>query len=136
VGRIPVITTLESLDEASLVRILIEPKNSLVKQYSKLLEMDGVGLSFDDDALEQIAKIAIERKTGARGLRSIMEKALEDTMYQVPSEHTISSVNITRDVVLKMGEPEFEHDDSRKPRQLKLAVPEHKRDGRERTPSA
>jgi ATP-dependent Clp protease ATP-binding subunit ClpX len=137
VGRMPVVTTLDSLDEESLVRILTEPRNSLVRQYAKLLEMDGVDLSFDDDALEEIAKIAIQRKTGARGLRSIMEKTLEDMMYRTPSDHTIMAVNITRDSVLRMGEPEIERDDSRKPRQLKLAVPpQDRRGGRERTPSA
>jgi ATP-dependent Clp protease ATP-binding subunit ClpX len=135
VGRLPVITTLESLNEESLMRILAEPKNSIVKQYQKLLEMDGVRLTFDEDALQQIAKTAIERKTGARGLRSIMESTLEDVMYSAPSDHTIESINITKDAVLKLGEPEYRRDPGRKPRQLKLAAPDQRR-GRERKPSA
>ena len=138
IGRIPVICVVDELSEDDLVSILTEPKNSLVRQYRKLLDMDGVDLSFDDEALREIAKIGNERKTGARGLRSIMETALEDVMYQVPSDHTITTVNITRDVVLKQGEPEIEHDPARKPRKLKLHVPadDSKRRGRERTPSA
>ena len=135
VGRLPVITTLESLDEEKLVRILTEPKNSLVKQYQKLLEMDGVKLTFDSEALEEIARIAISRKTGARGLRSIMETALEEVMYLAPSDHTIEAVHITRDSVLKLGEPVYTRDPARKPRQLKLSAPEQRR-GRERKPSA
>ena len=130
IGRLPVITTLENLDEESLVRILSEPKNSIIKQYSKLLDMDGVDLSFDDEALSEIAKIAIERKTGARGLRSIMESVLEEIMYQTPSDHTIEAVRITRDAVLHTTEPLIERDPARKPRQLKLSLPEVRNGGR------
>lgn len=86
VGRLPILTTLTSLDKESLVKILSQPKNSIVKQYKRLLSMDHVELSFTDDALEAIAEIAIERKTGARGLRSIMEDVLEDVMYDAPSD--------------------------------------------------
>lgn len=136
VGRLPVIATLDALDEASLIRILTEPKNSIVKQFQKLLEMDGVKLSFADEALQEIAQKAIERKTGARGLRSVMEKTLEDIMYEAPSDYTIESITITRDSVKKLGEPEIKHDPLRKPRQLKLSTHEKKL-GKERTkPSA
>ena len=135
VGRVPIITTLENLNEESLVRILSEPKNSIVKQYKKLLDMDGVELKFEDEALAEIAKIAVERKTGARGLRSIMERVLEEIMYQTPSDHTIESVCITRDAVLRLGEPQIERDPTRKPRQLNLSAPETK-SGRYRKSSA
>ena len=136
VGRIPVIATLESLDEAQLVRILTQPKNAIVKQFQRLLAMDNVTLSFTPDALEEIAKIAIQRKTGARGLRSIMESVLEDVMYTTPSDYTIEKVEITRDAILKLGQPIISHDPGRKPRQLKLTAAPSKR-GRARTkPSA
>ena len=135
VGRLPVLTTLDSLDEDALVRILTEPKNSIVRQYRKLLDMDGVDLTFDDDALREIAHIGLERKTGARGLRAIVESALEDVMYTAPKDHTITAVNITRDVVLKTGEPQITRDPNRKPNRLKLTFPDNRR-GRERTPSA
>src|SRR5690606_29170469 len=85
VGRLPVIATLEDLDETALVRILTEPKNALVKQYQRLFDMENVELTFSDEALQLIARKAIERKTGARGLRSIMESILLDTMYDLPS---------------------------------------------------
>ena len=122
VGRVPVIATLESLDEESLVRILTEPKNSFVKQYQQLFEMDDVRLTFTEEALREIAQIAIGRKTGARGLRSIMEKVLEDVMYETPSDHTVESIEITKDVVLRTAEPEVVRDPNRKPKQLKLSV--------------
>ncbi len=122
VGRMPVITTLTSLDKESLVRILTEPKNSVVKQYQRLLEMDGVKLSFTAEALEEIAAVAIERKTGARGLRSIMESVLEDVMYDTPSDFTIESVEITADSVKQLSAPNIVHDPERKPRQLKLTA--------------
>jgi len=137
VGRIPVITTLESLDEEQLIKILTQPKNAIVKQYQRLIAMDNVNLSFAPDALEEIAKIAIKRKTGARGLRSIMETVLEDVMYQTPSDHTIEKVEITRDTVLKLSSPDFSYDPGRKPKQLKLTATPTKRSGRARTkPSA
>lgn len=99
IGRVPVVVSLDSLDAGALVRILKEPKNSLVKQYSKLFELDGVELQFDDDALEMIAQKSMERKTGARGLRAIMESTVMDLMYTVPSDETIQSCTITKGAV-------------------------------------
>jgi len=127
VGRLPVITTLTFLDQASLVKILTQPKNSIVKQYQRLLAMDNVELSFSDDALEAIAEIAIDRKTGARGLRSIMEDVLEDVMYDAPSDYTIESIEVTRDSVMKLAPPVIKSDPGRKPKQLKLAAPTDKK---------
>lgn len=105
VGRLPVITPLEDLDEGALIQILTEPKNAVLKQYKKLFEMDDVELVFTDEALEEVAKQAIERRTGARGLRSIMEGALGDVMYDTPSDPTISRITITKDVITKTGLP-------------------------------
>ena len=105
VGRLPVIVTLEELDEESLVKILTEPKNALVKQYKELFHMDGVELEFEEEALEVIAKKAMERKTGARGLRSIIEEALLDIMYEIPSRDEIEKCLITKDVILNNAEP-------------------------------
>ena len=100
VGRVPVIVSLDSLDEAALRRILLEPKNSLVKQYKKLFEMDGIEIEFTDAAISKIAKLAIERGTGARGLRSIMEKFMIPIMYKAPSDDTIKNIVIDeKDVV-------------------------------------
>ena len=99
VGRLPVITTLEQLDEEALITILTEPKNSLTKQFSKLFEMEEVELDIREDALSEIAKKAIERKTGARGLRSILESLLMETMYQVPSEDSLKKVVLDGAVV-------------------------------------
>jgi len=95
VGRLPVIATLTNLDEESLVRILKEPKNAIYKQYQKLFEIDGVELEFEDDALNEIAKMAIERETGARGLRSIMEATMLRPMFDIPSEKNIKRIVIT-----------------------------------------
>ncbi len=99
VGRVPIIVTLHQLDEKALVNILTEPKNALVKQFTKLLEMDGVQLEFEDDALSEIAKLAIERKTGARGLRAILESIMLDVMYEVPSRSDVKKCVITKDTV-------------------------------------
>lgn len=99
VGRVPINVTLEMLDRDALIRILTEPKNSLVKQYQKLLELDGVELEFDQEALEEVADISLSRKTGARGLRAIMENVMMDTMYHVPSDDTIKSCLVTKEVV-------------------------------------
>ena len=99
VGRLPMITTLEALDEDSLVRILTEPKDSIVKQYQALFAMDHVELSFTDDALRAIARRALERKTGARGLRGIMEELLQNLMFSIPSDPTVESVTITAEGV-------------------------------------
>ena len=107
VGRLPVISTLEPLDEQALVRILLEPKNALVKQYKKLLEMDNVELSFEQDALEAIAKEAIKRKTGARGLRAIIESIMLDVMFELPSRDDIVKCVITKDTVVQGGSPKL-----------------------------
>ncbi len=98
VGRLPVISTLEPLDETALVRILTEPKNALVKQYQKLLEMDNVELEFERGALEAIAKEAIKRNTGARGLRAIIESIMLDVMYEIPSRDDVQKCIITEKV--------------------------------------
>ena len=105
VGRLPVIATLEDLDVSALVKILVEPKNALVKQYAKLFDMENVELSFTDDALTAIAKKAIERKTGARGLRSILEGILLDTMFDLPSMEGVGEVVVDKDVVAGTKEP-------------------------------
>ena len=105
IGRVPVDVTLQSHDAATLKRILTTPKNALVKQYQKLFEIDGVELRFTDEAVSAIAEKAAERKTGARGLRSIMEDMMMDIMYEIPSEPDIQSVEITEDVVKGTGEP-------------------------------
>jgi len=99
VGRLPVVATLEDLDEGALIQILTEPKNALLKQYQKLFEMDDVNLEFRDDALKAVAKKAIERKTGARGLRSIMENILMEPMFDIPTTGDIEEVVINADVV-------------------------------------
>lgn len=105
IGRLPVIASLEELDEAALVQILTEPKNALVKQYQYLFNMEGVKLSFEPDALTAIAKRAMTRKTGARGLRSIIENALMDTMYELPSMTDVSEVIVTKDVIEQGDKP-------------------------------
>ena len=105
IGRVPISVSLEGLDEEALVRILKEPKNALIKQYRKLFSYDGVGLSFEEDAIEAIAKMAVERKTGARGLRSIMENVMMDVMYEIPSDDTIRECKITKEAVDGTGEP-------------------------------
>lgn len=107
IGRLPALVSLDSLDREALIRILKEPKNALVKQYEKLFDMDGVKLTFDDAALERVADIALERKTGARGLRGVMEDAMTDIMFTIPSDDNIESVRITKDVVDKNGKPEI-----------------------------
>ena len=109
IGRVPIVVTLEGLDEDALIRILKEPKNSLTKQYHKLFELDGVELEFQEDALKEVARKSLERKTGARGLRSIMEKSLMDLMYRTPSDDTICKCIITKDAVDGTGEPEVVH---------------------------
>ena len=107
IGRVPIVVTLDGLDEEALIRILKEPKNSLTRQYHKLFELDGVDLEFKDEALELVARKSLERKTGARGLRSIMEKSLMDLMYRTPSDDTIRKCVITKEVVEGTGEPEI-----------------------------
>ncbi len=105
VGRLPVTVALDALTKDDMVRILVEPKNSIVKQYKKLFELDGVKLSFERDAIEAIAEQTVKRKTGARGLRSIMEGIMMDTMYEIPSDDSITNCRITKDVVEGTGAP-------------------------------
>ena len=114
VGRIPVITALDALDEDALVRILTEPKNSIVKQYKNLFEMDNIKLRFTDDALRAIADKAIKQETGARGLRSILEGILGDLMFDAPSDETIVKITINADVVNGLDVPNIERDMSKK----------------------
>ena len=109
VGRVPVMVSLDSLDKTALKRILTEPKNSLIKQYCKLFELDGIELEFLEDAIEAIADKSLERKTGARGLRAIMESTLMELMYRIPSDETIRKCTITRDAVDKTGDPLIEY---------------------------
>ncbi len=109
VGRVPITISLEGLDEEALVKILTEPKNALIKQYQKLFEMDEVELIFEEDAVKAIAALAMERKTGARGLRSIIERVMMDIMYRIPSDDTIATCIITKGAVLGESEPEIIH---------------------------
>ena len=105
VGRLPINVALDLLDEEALTKILVEPKNALTKQYEKLFEMDGVKLTFDEEAIKAVAKRSFERKTGARGLRAIMESVMTDVMYEVPSDETIKECIITKESVLDGVEP-------------------------------
>ena len=105
VGRVPVTVALDALTKDDMVRILVEPKNSIVKQYKKLFELDGVKLSFEREAIEAIAAETVTRKTGARGLRAIMEKIMMDTMYEIPSDDSITNCMITKEVVNGTGKP-------------------------------
>ena len=109
VGRLPVLVGLEDLDRAALVRILREPKNSIIKQYERLFELDGCKVEFTDGALDAVAELAIERATGARGLRAIMEEAMIDVMYDVPSDRSIEKVIIDEDVIKHKKRPEIIH---------------------------
>ena len=108
VGRLPVVTALEALDENTLIKVMTEPKNSIIKQYKALFSMDGVELEFDKSALQKIAKLAIERKTGARGLRSIIESTLKEIMFSTPSDASIFSITIT-DETVEGGKPIIKH---------------------------
>ncbi|HOF93946.1 MAG TPA: ATP-dependent Clp protease ATP-binding subunit ClpX, partial [Clostridia bacterium] len=114
VGRMPVIVTLHQLDEAALLSILTEPKNALTRQYKRLFEMDGVELNFDDAALRAVAKKAIERKTGARGLRSILEDSMMDIMYDIPSRADVESCTVTREAIEKTQPPLLKLRDEKK----------------------
>ena len=107
VGRIPVLVTLDELDEQALIRILLEPKNAVIKQYQELFKMDDVELEFDEDALKAIAKLAYDRKTGARGLRTIIEKSLMNIMFELPSRQDISKVILTKESVLEGKDPKL-----------------------------
>ena len=107
VGRVPIFVSLQPLDETALVKIMTEPKNALIKQYQKLVGLDGVKLSFEPSAVSEIANTAIKLKTGARGLRTIIENLMTDVMYEIPSDSNISEVKITRDCVLGNAKPEL-----------------------------
>lgn len=114
VGRIPIIAHLQDLNRDALIRILTEPKNSLVKQYQKMFSFEGIELEFEKDAIEEIANIALERKTGARGLRSVIEQLMLDLMYEIPSDDSIDRVIITRDMVLKQSAPVIKYSQKEK----------------------
>ena len=114
VGRVPVTVTLDLLDEEALIRILKEPKNAIIKQYKKLFELDEVELEFTDDAVELVAKQALERKTGARGLRAILEKALTNVMFDIPSDDSIGRCIITKEVIEGTAKPELVYRDDRR----------------------
>ena len=115
IGRLPVVVTLDNLDEQALIRILTEPKNALTKQYEYLFELDNVYLEFKEDALKAVAKQAVERETGARGLRSIMEEFINTIMYEIPTEKNIEKCIITEDVVLYHKQPEYIYNYNRQP---------------------
>lgn len=134
VGRLPVITSLNGLDEKALIRILTEPKNSIVKQYKKLFALDKVELVFRQDALEAVAKKAIERQTGARGLRAIMEETLTKLMFTVPSDYTVEKVIVTAETVANGSAPELVHNPERKPVKITISNNNKKR-GRKNTAS-
>lgn len=126
VGRIPVITALNALDEEALVRILREPKNSLLNQYKKLFDLDKVDLEFTEEALTAVAKKTLERKTGARGLRSILEDILMPLMYQAPSDYTIEKVVITKETVEDGAAPQITYNKERKPVKIKITQPKRR----------
>ena len=111
IGRVPVMVSLQQLTKDAMVRILSEPKNALTRQYQKLFELDNVKLEFTREALEEIAQLAVDRKIGARGLRSILESVMMDLMYEIPSDDTIGICTITREVVKKTGQPELVYRD-------------------------
>ena len=126
VGRLPVITALSDLDKAALVRILTEPKNCLVSQYKKLFDLDKVDLEFTPEALDAIAEKTIARKTGARGLRSIMEDTLKNLMFEVPSDYTIEKMTVTKDSVENGAAPEIVHNPDRVPVKIKMTQPKRR----------
>lgn len=121
VGRLPVITTLDGLNEEALIKILTEPKNAIIKQYKKLFSLDKVELDFEEGALKAIAQKAIERNTGARGLRSIIEDTLKTLMYEVPSDHTIEKVTITSDTIQDCSNAKLTYDLNRKPIHISIS---------------
>ena len=115
VGRVPVVVTLQSLDEDALIQILSEPKNALLKQYKYLFELDDVELEFTEGAVRAIAKQAVERETGARGLRAIIESFINDIMFDIPSDNTIEKCVITEDTVNKVSGPEIVRNENKLP---------------------
>lgn len=118
IGRIPVVTVLDELDKEALVKIMTEPKNSIVKQYTKLFEMDNVELEFQPEALEAMADVTLERKTGARGLRSVFESVLNDLMFEAPSDYSIEKITVTENSVRNEEKPLIRTNKKRKPNQL------------------
>ena len=121
IGRIPVVTVLDNLDRDALIKIMTEPKNSIVKQYTRLFELDDVSLEFKKDALEAIADITLERKTGARGLRSVLEGVLNNLMFTIPSDSTVEKVIITEDTVRSSAEPIILRNPSKQARVLRAS---------------
>lgn len=122
VGRMPVLTTLEALDADALVRILTEPKNAILKQYTQLFELDGVELTFTDDALRAVAELTLKRETGARGLRSVMEGILTQLMFDIPSDPTVEKVIITAACVTDNARPEIIYNPDKKPTRAKSSM--------------
>jgi len=114
IGRLPIIATLQELDEDALMTILTQPKNALVKQYQRLLKLDGIELEIREDALLAVAKKAMERKTGARGLRSILENALLETMYELPSKEGVQKVSVDASTINEGARPLFIYEDAEK----------------------
>ncbi len=133
VGRLPIIATLKELDKSALVEIMTKPKNALVKQYKKLLKIDDVDLEFSEEALEAIVDKAIERKTGARGLRSIMEETMRDVMFEVPSNSKIAKCTITKETVLEKAKPELVIDENKVEKKIKRKVKKVKSNENEET---
>jgi ATP-dependent Clp protease ATP-binding subunit ClpX len=113
IGRLPVVATLDDLDEQTLMDILVRPKNAIVRQYQKLFEMEGVELAFEPEALRMVARKAAERETGARGLRSILEKAMLDIMYDLPSRGNVRKLSVTAETILRHAEPDYEYEEAR-----------------------
>ncbi len=130
IGRLPVVASLTPLSEEAMMQILTEPKNALVKQYKKLMAMENVALEFTNDALREIVRQAIERKTGARALRSILEDVMLEVFYNIPSLHTVQRCTITRAVILGTGEPEYEFGEPAA--EIRQETTERKRNPRER----
>jgi ATP-dependent Clp protease ATP-binding subunit ClpX len=114
IGRLPVVATLDDLDEKALIQILTEPKNALIKQYGRLFEIEGVKLNFTPTALDAVAKKAIERKTGARGLRSIIENLLLDTMYEIPDLDNLEEVVVNEETIMESKPPVYVYADKKK----------------------
>ena len=126
VGRMPVITTLEALDIDALVRILAEPKNAILKQYTQLFDLDGVELAFTDDALRAVAEETLKRETGARGLRSVMEGVLTQLMFDIPSETTVEKVLITAACVTDGAAPDIVYNPDKKSRRKSKPAPKRR----------
>jgi ATP-dependent Clp protease ATP-binding subunit ClpX len=114
IGRLPVTAMLEELDEAALVSILTEPKNAVIKQYQKLFDFDGIELEFTQDAILEVARTALKRKTGARGLRAILEQVMLDVMYDLPANEKVAKCIVTRDAIIGAGKPILEEGDRKK----------------------